>query len=105
MILHADKYMPLAKLREHVSLLNQWHWLRNPEGTPREIHPIEALFEAGFTLRSASVEKTDDQDDDWITIELGPDPAIMRYQLPNELGKSRQVDDDMLGQPDRETGA
>jgi hypothetical protein len=55
----------------------------------RLFNPFNAALDRGQMIDSILVEKSDSQDDDWITFELkGPDPAISPYVLPSTDEKS-----------------
>jgi hypothetical protein len=50
-----------------------------------------AALREGRTIKQCYVERTPDEDDDWITFELGdPDPAVTRFTVPEDRGPSSQ---------------
>jgi hypothetical protein len=53
-----------------------------PDVPPR-VNPFLVSVEKGRMIDSVSIEKSDAEDDDWITIELSkPDPAISPFVVP-----------------------
>jgi len=66
--------------RDCESFLNDTYF-KNPPDMPRPTHPLEGCFAAGYTLSAIKLERTPEHDDDWITLELKPDPALMQFGL------------------------
>ena len=59
-----------------------------------ESNPFENLYDAGCLIREASVEISDDKDDDRITLRFGnPDPAIAPFRVPSKTNAEEHVED------------
>jgi hypothetical protein len=64
-----------------VDELHKYHWFRDPPGqeTP---HFFKVMREHGHTIRSITVERIENFDDDWVTFEFGdPDPALVPFRI------------------------
>jgi hypothetical protein len=55
------------------------------------INPFEQGLYKGQLIEEISIEKSDSEDDDWITFKLrGPDPAISSFLVPPIVAKSQK---------------
>ena len=67
----------LAGKREPKQFIDD-HWYKKSAGFG---NPFESAILQGMTIKTASVEYMEHEDDDWITFELsGPDPAIEPFR-------------------------
>jgi len=74
----------LAERVDHKKFLQDHHL------APTETHPdnhnfFDLKLREGRLIRDIEIEKSENEDDDWILIEFGePDPAIYRFLSPVE---------------------
>ena len=61
------------------------HWYKASNKGAGIGNPFESAIHQGMTIKTASVEYRQHEDDDWITFELsGPDPAIKPFRSPDK---------------------
>jgi len=63
--------------------LQQKGFLKRTRFDKLHLNPFEIALKGGQLIDSVTVEKSDDEDDDWITFKMkGPDPAISAFKVP-----------------------
>jgi hypothetical protein len=83
----------LAGKMEQKQLLERYRFFHG--GMRGDPNPFELALGNGQLIHEVSIEKSDFEDDDWITFKLsGPDPAISPFVVPKLDTKSSKNDED-----------
>jgi hypothetical protein len=79
----------LAGRVEQKEFFERHHFIRSDLWSGPSINPFSMGLSKGQLIEKLSIERSDSEDDDWVTFELaGPDPAISPFVVPPQAPKT-----------------